>query len=929
MKKIIKKLLSVGMAVLIVCSVFPYSGFSVIAQAGKIDCFSYSVSDTGEVTITSCDKTSSGEITIPDLIEGCPVTAIQRYAFQNCINVTGVILPETLAVIGEGAFFGSGIESIVIPDGVSVIPGVAFKGCKALASVELHEGIVDLGLHSFSDCSALTEVVLPESLRVIGTGTFFECKELVSINLPAGLTEIGAEAFNGCIKLASDIVIPQGVTKINTNIFRNCYELKSVTLHDNITEIGVQPFLNCSKLEPIRLPENLVTVGSSAFYFQDVQLPLPPNIETIGNMAFYKAEFFDENGDKVSAINIPEKVKTIGKDAFSGSSVAGETAYVSIPASVESIGADAFNYPVFDVDPENAYYSSDEYGVLYDKGKTNIIRVPYYTDEIEYVVPDTVTTIEPLAFGACVFSKIIIPASVISIGDASFRSCAKTVFEVDEDNLYYASDENGALYDKNFTTLIRYPQIEGNTDVVLPESVVTIEKYAFYANSIITSLTMGDNVVEIKERALSECDNLQEIHFSGNLETLGDYVFCGTNQNAFTVLAIPDSVTYIGMHAFDYTLIQTFTVPAGVTVLEGSLFLSCRNLESVVIHEGVTDIEGYAFQLCSALKDIYYCGSSEEWESITISENGNSSLTNATIHYNYGKTSGALGENIFWSFDEETKALVITGSGEMLNLASAEDYGWYFFKDEIETVEFANSVTSVSDYAFSGYPNLKEVYLGQGVGKLGKNSFADCPTLAIVTSCALKLTAEDSSFGNNDSRLVLLYNSSATQAADYASAHGMKHIPVYYDTEKKVINYKGALTVYSDLPYLFLSKLVKENPEAEYLYFEKLVFDGVETGLFDIEELQNDAQAQYLTFNNLYVSLKKIKDDSAEGVTFEAFITLLENGDYDSFIFELVSDEGEQQLTFVEVLEKVTDFLITNALRVTSKIINFFRKLFK
>lgn len=69
MKKIIKKLLSVGMAVLIVCSIFPYSGFSVIAQAGKIDCFSYSVSDTGEVTITSCDKTSSGEITVPDEIE--------------------------------------------------------------------------------------------------------------------------------------------------------------------------------------------------------------------------------------------------------------------------------------------------------------------------------------------------------------------------------------------------------------------------------------------------------------------------------------------------------------------------------------------------------------------------------------------------------------------------------------------------------------------------------------------------------------------------------------------------------------------------------------------------------------------------------------------------------------------------------------------
>ncbi|MEE1504346.1 MAG: leucine-rich repeat domain-containing protein, partial [Acutalibacteraceae bacterium] len=536
-----------------------------------------------------------------------------------------------------------------------------------------------------------------------------------------------------CIKLASDIVIPQGVTKINTNIFRNCYELNSLTLHDNITEIGSQPFLNCNKLQPIRLPENLVTVGSNAFYFQDVQLPLPSNIETIGDMAFYKAEFFDENGEKVSAINIPEKVKTIGKEAFSASSVAGETAYVSIPASVESIGADAFNYPVFDVDSENAYYSSDELGVLYDKGKTNIIRVPYHTDKIEYVILDTVTTIETSAFGACVFSKITIPASVISIGDECFKSCSETVFEVDEDNLYYASDEKGALYDKNFTTLIKYPQIEGDTDVVLPESVEIIEKYAFYANKIIASLTMSDNVVEIKERALSECDNLQEIRFSENLQTLGDYVFHGTNQNAFTVLDIPDSVTYIGMHAFDATRLQSITIPAGVTVLEGSLFSSCGNLESVVIHEGVTEISGYAFNLCSALKDVYYRGSSEEWESITISENGNSSLTNATIHYNYGKISGSCGENLTWVFDEETGELAISGTGKMEDYSSSGLAPWKDYRSSILSVTISDGVESIGAYAFYNCEALRNLNLGNGVKSIGARAFLGCTGLEGVT----------------------------------------------------------------------------------------------------------------------------------------------------------------------------------------------------
>lgn len=916
------------MAVLTVMAVFPFSGFTIDVKAGTVDCFAYNISDTGEATITSCDKTSSGVIIVPDEVEGYPVTAIQNYAFQNCVNVTGIILPDTLVTIGVGAFMNSGIESIVIPIGVTSIPTTAFKNCTFLASIELPEGIIELGSQSFGNCSALTEIVLPESLQIIGSSAFFECKELASVNLPEGLTEIGAEAFNGCVKLASDIVIPEGVTKINTNIFRNCNMLNSLTLHDNITEIGSQPFLNCSKLQPIKLPENLITVSSNAFYFQDVQLPLPPNIETIGNMAFYKADFFDENGEKASVIDIPEKVKTIGKEAFLTSSISVAVEAVNIPASVESIGADAFNYPLFNVDSANAYYYSDEYGVLYDKDVTDILRVPYYTDKVEYVIPETVTTIETNAFGACVFSKITIPASLTSIGDASFKSCTEAVFEVDENNQNYSADENGALYNKDFTTLIKYPQIEGNTNVELPESVTVIDKYAFYGDKIITSLTMGNNIVEIKDYALSACKRLKEIHFSESLETIGNYAFYGTNQDAFTHIELPDSVTHMGSNAFNGTCLQSITIPSGVTVLDSSLFSGCSKLESVVIHKGVTEIKGYVFSLCSALKDIYYSGTEEQWAAITISTNGNSILTNATIHYNYGKTTGTCGD-LVWGFNDETNTLSISGSGDMPNFSSFEEYGWSYFKDNIEFIEFANTVTSVGSHAFNGCTNLKEVFLGRTVVSVGENAFANCPSLAIVTVYSLNFSTTETSFLNNDDRLMILHNAVNIQAEEYAVANGLKSIPLTYDYENKVMNYKGELTVYSDLPYMFLSKFVKQYPAMEYLYFEKIIFDGVEPETINVEELENDASAEYLTFNNLYVSLKAVKDKSSSNITFDEFLTLLENGDYDAFMFELKSDEGKQQLTIEELWEKVTDHFISNALRITSKLINFFRKIFK
>ena len=771
--------------------------------------FEYTISD-GSVTINKCVKSGYVAIVIPDEIEGYPVTEIAAnafrdltvaevklpsglkkigmYAFLNCTLLTKIHLPDTLEVLEPYAFNKTRIERLNIPESLTHLEPGSFGLCEYLTFFEVDkdnpsyrndengvifskdgsvlveypeakpeetyivpDGVKEIGDSAFKNLVngiALKNIVLPDGLEVIGTDAFYALPGYVSVNLPDSLKKIGAGAFSNC--RFSSVEIPKGVEFIGEGCFSSCSELTDVKINCEIREIPAEMFYLCKKLKTVNIPESVVSIGEKAFY----------------------------GCESLTEIDLPDSVKSLGTRAFSNCKL---------------------------------------------------------------------------------LEKFDLPQGLTTLGEYVFDGCLHlTSITVDENNTAYSSDEYGVLFNKDKTKLIQYPMGNTRTSYEITDSVTSIGDYAFYNCNSLTSIIIGN----------------------------------------------------------------------GVTSIGDEVFYSCDSLTSVTISDGVTRIGDGAFSYCDNLTDVYYYGTEEEWNIIDIGTY-NQALLNATIHYNYGKTSGALGENIFWSFDEGTKALAITGSGEMQNLASAEDYGWYFFKDEIETVEFANSVTSVSDYAFCGYPNLKEVYLGQAVESIGEKAFADCHALAIVTSRAINLTAEDSSFGNNDSRLVLLYNSSATQAADYASAHGMKHIPVYYDSEKKVINYKGALTVYSDLPYLFLSKLVKENPEAEYLYFEKLVFDGVETGLFDMEELQNDAQAQYLTFNNLYVSLKKIKDNSAEGVTFEAFITLLENGDYDSFIFELVSDEGEQQLTFEEIWEKVSDFFITTALRVTSKIINFFRKIFK
>lgn len=572
--------------------------------------------------------------------------------------------------------------------------------------------------------------------------------------------------------------------------------IKIVTIGDGVTTIGNYAFRDCTNLTELDLPEGVTKIGDYTFYWCK----------------------------SLMSISIPDSVTTIGDSAFFGC-----------------------------------------------RGLTSV------------AIGNGVTSIKKYAFDDCKnLTRVKIPKSVTSIGEDAFRGCDKLEdYEVDADNEYYSSDSYGVLYNKNKTELVQYPIGNERTNFIIPDGVTTIGKSAFFGCNNLTSLTIPDSVIAIGDSAFYNCDSI-------------------------TSLTIPDSVTTIGDKVFAY----------------------CNGITSVTIPDSVTVIASYAFYWCDSLTDAYYSGTEDEWNEMEIGEY-NESLLNATIHYNYGKSFGNCGETLTWSFDEDSKVLSITGSGEMDNLASFEEYGWAYFKDQIEVVEFGNAAVSVGSNAFYSCPNLKEVYLSESIGTIGANAFADCPLLSLVIVSGAGFTADETSFAGNDERLVFLCNPANTQAADYAEEKSIKAIPVSYDHTKKVMNFNGELTVYSDLPYTFLSKFVKQNPGMEYLYFEKLVFHGVEPEMIDINDLNNEASAQYLTFNKLYVSLKKVKDGSAEGVTFEDFLTLLENGDYDSFMFELVSQEGKQQMTFEELWEKVTDHFITSALRITSKIINFFRKIFR
>ncbi|MFR7414380.1 MAG: leucine-rich repeat protein, partial [Anaerobutyricum hallii] len=165
-----------------------------------------------------------------------------------------------------------------IENGVLTISGKGkiddnvFANDTGINSVIIEEGITEIGIRSFNNCSNLTEVKLPESLTTLGGLAFGNCQGLTSIKIPAGVKEVKEEWSNGgdrgpfynCKNIKS-AVLEKGMERIENRLLQDCTGLESVEIPEGIKEIGNYAFLNCSSLKEVKLPESLTTIGELAF----------------------------------------------------------------------------------------------------------------------------------------------------------------------------------------------------------------------------------------------------------------------------------------------------------------------------------------------------------------------------------------------------------------------------------------------------------------------------------------------------------------------------------------------------------------------------------------------------------------------------------------------------------------------------------------
>lgn len=147
---------------------------------------------------------------------------------------------------------------------VTKIGNSAFDGCLSLTNITIPDSVIGIGNRAFEDCYSLTDITLPGSVTSIGNGAFWGCYSLTDITIPGSVTGIGNGAFWGCSSLKS-ITIPNGVTTIGDMSFFVCNSLANITIPDSITCIGDGAFTNCNSLTNITIPNSITRIGGWAF----------------------------------------------------------------------------------------------------------------------------------------------------------------------------------------------------------------------------------------------------------------------------------------------------------------------------------------------------------------------------------------------------------------------------------------------------------------------------------------------------------------------------------------------------------------------------------------------------------------------------------------------------------------------------------------
>ena len=711
--------------------------------------------EIGANTFYGCSMLAS--ITLPN-----GVAKIGEYAFQNCPKLTSIVIPKTVNYIGGGAFLKNAAlttvtfadadesveETLVIDEvwknnyyGNPYLVGDcgAFQGT-SITSITLPNRPVSIGAYAFKQCAALTTVTFKsKSVEKIGKNAFAENPELVSLPgfenvntlksmpeymfyndaklaqaiIPEGIEEVGGSAFSGCSSITS-ATIPATVKVLGTDsgtmqtsyVFRDCTSLASVTFEDGIQleNLWSYAFAGCSSLESLTLPEGIKYIGARILDGSGVKsFVIPASVTEIYNYAFADAKkletvtfaansqiskigfkVFQNTALKTFAFPEAQGDLIIDSDGqlFSGCQQLTDLHLSSAIKSLGDILVGCTSFKHITVADGNVNFKTNETNsILYNYNETAIKYICGLLDEETVTIADGIKTIGERAFAnQWKVKKFIIPESVKDIESKAFENCISlNEIEFKKNGLITSIGSN--IF-KGCTKL---------TKIALPEGLKTIGSSAFSGSS------------------------LQEVYIPESVTSIGASAFNGVSS--LVKVTGMEGVTSIGNNAFQKTAISSIEIPESCVSLGNNIFSGCAKLAAVTGMKNVSSIGTYAFQDCVALRSIELNDKIKNLQNYTFK--GCTSL----ISVSGTDAVEKLGNYVF------NKCSSLTS----VSLPNVTELGNSAFAESGLTSFDGSKLTKVGTFVFDGCAKLASVTLNDKLTALNTAFFRNCTSLTTVT----------------------------------------------------------------------------------------------------------------------------------------------------------------------------------------------------
>ena len=560
----------------------------------------------------------------------------------------------------------------------------------------------------------VTSVVIGENITALGARVFINAKKLTSITLPESLTAIGDGAFRNCASLEA-VTIPRGVTKLGNVSFMGCSKLKEFTWENDQNKtyaVGGQIF-DGVPLENLKLPAVATFTlykEKGLFYKCTDSLWKTGTITFAGTIAQCEALFTEEAGVPADA--------GFRVTCSDGSYTFGD------PGAEEPDPGENHD----PVNPNNPYtgYVGDDITWTYDPDtKTLTLEGTGETYTYPSSIPPWYNKKGDESDFQVNLTKVVVGEGITKLGDRLFINAKKL------------------------------------TDVTFPSTLTEIAQKAFMNCTSLVALDMSAAPLEILGgNMFNGCSKLESVTFPNTLAALGSSSFAKTNLAEITYMGTIDQYKALAdsgraddlkndtilVHCTDGNYIYgknvigelTYTVINGVMTLSGtgavpagaSWVREAYGVHTLVLRSGVTAVGENAFRDFGSLKEVYFVGDETAWEAFQEQvQAGNDPLLDAAVTL---AVSGDCGEAAAWSLSEDETVLTISGSGPMADYRSAKEAPWRYSADAVTTLRVESGVTTLGDYAFQNFRNLRDVRLPASLERVGTYTFTGCYALTEI-----------------------------------------------------------------------------------------------------------------------------------------------------------------------------------------------------